>query len=831
MALFGCVREWPVYYPPAWSPDGSKLYYATARPDGKLAIREVDTASGTGAELALGQFATPPVAIALSPQGDKVACAVVAREKDRSPTLRLHILSRAGGGDRAAWEAPCERGLVDLCWLPDGLAVVLATDRPGGDWALVRVPADGGAAQAIVADLAEVRAPTVSPDGASVAFVARAERSAPWSLYVASADGGRRRLAAPAIFAEFAVGYWPAWSPRGEAVAYVAERGLTRGFAEVWTWDAATGERRLLAQSPSGACIAPAWSPDAKSVAVTSLPFGPGSHGPGSDGRPSDIVIVPAAGGSAQTLAADGLANLMPAWSPNGRVVAFHTCGDPAAEPHVVRLADAQTGTLRLAEDTPEGRFLVALARHRRSGSATPASLAGLAAQVTKPLMAAFATTAVAEAHAARGEWPAAAQHALKAGLAATAEGAGATPIEIQRRALRTLVTAQMRLGEPRAALASADRLLALGEAEDARPLRDGLAQGIEAAARLEEELKNAPLPALALALADAHLRQLGNPRKAADILFRLLKESPDGPHVRPAAEALLACHEQLPPGSASYRVLEWAAGKVGEGDMTPPRLVLLGEVAAANGEPRAALRWLGRLPKEGLDAALSGRAAQAWLRAGQQLASMGAPAEALDAFRRAEATGPCPAAAAAALQAAKLLLDAGNHPEAARSLLAAIGPHASSATAREAGRLLAAARIQRRDPLSYDIAEVAQLVGWGFLDRAVARGEQLMATLPPGEPSREALRRHVAEGFHRLVAWHLARGDARIAGDAAARWLRLAARDDDLPRALAALARCHELAGDRRGLVETLSRLALEFPQRPEGAEARRQLLRLDTK
>ncbi len=61
-------------------------------------------------------------------------------------------------------------------------------------------------------------------------------------------------------------------------------------------------------------------------------------------------------------------------------------------------------------------------------------------------------------------------------------------------------------------------------------------------------------------------------------------------------------------------------------------------------------------------------------------------------------------------------------------------------------------------------------------------------------------------------------------------RWLRWARRDDDLPRALIRFAACQKLAGDAKAHVEALARLAQEFPDRPEGAEARRELLLIDT-
>ena len=127
-------------------------------------------------------------------------------------------------------------------------------------------------------------------------------------------------------------------------------------------------------------------------------------------------------------------------------------------------------------------------------------------------------------------------------------------------------------------------------------------------------------------------------------------------------------------------------------------------------------------------------------------------------------------------------------------------------------------------------MARVGQLAAFGFPESAIALGEQLIPSLNPGDPRREAIRAHMGRGFHDLAAYHLALRDEGPARSVVARWLRHATPQDDLPRALAKLVACHELSGNRRALVETLSRLALEFPDRREGAAARRRLLLLDT-
>jgi len=138
---------------------------------------------------------------------------------ERSANLRT--VPRAGSREaRAIVQAQRARTLsVDR----GGARLVYATFSGGFDiWRM-----SGPAATTIVEAAPFIRStrndgsPRYSPDGSHVAFMSgRSGRNLPW---LANADGTEARLLTDEVFADsHSTVYWPQWSPRKEAVAFVA---------------------------------------------------------------------------------------------------------------------------------------------------------------------------------------------------------------------------------------------------------------------------------------------------------------------------------------------------------------------------------------------------------------------------------------------------------------------------------------------------------------------------------------------------------------------------------------------------------------------------------
>lgn len=256
---------------------------------------------------------------------------------------------------------------------PDNARIAFASDRTGS-WSIYVMSAAGGQAVQLTADGGQDLHPSWSPDGARIVFCRLGAVSGRWELWVVPVE---RPSAAEFI----GYGLFPEWSPVAGAAGadkILFQRGRERGERSfsLWTLDYAPGSASNPTEVIAGAgfaAIDASWSPDGQHIAYCRL-AGDASggladaYGPlagataGAPGVATDLWISTADGQSRVNLTAGKFVNLMPTWSPDGRLFfvtnrgggeniwavstgkAIAAMGAPAAAPNAPATASAHSG-------------------------------------------------------------------------------------------------------------------------------------------------------------------------------------------------------------------------------------------------------------------------------------------------------------------------------------------------------------------------------------------------------------------------------------------------------------------------------------------------------
>src|SRR5690606_32234089 len=177
--------------------------------------------------------------------------------------------------------------------------------------------------------------PSLSPDGRRLAFLSERDVFSV-DLYIADAQTGEviRQLTRTAIDPHFGslqfIESAGTWSPDAAQLAVAA---VSQGRPEVTIYDVASGDVvRRIRLGTIDAVIMPAWSPDGRTIAFV-----------GQQGGLTDLYTLDVETEAVERLTDDSYAVFHPAWSPDGRRLAF------ATDRFTTDLSQLTFGELRLA--------------------------------------------------------------------------------------------------------------------------------------------------------------------------------------------------------------------------------------------------------------------------------------------------------------------------------------------------------------------------------------------------------------------------------------------------------------------------------------------------
>jgi dipeptidyl aminopeptidase/acylaminoacyl peptidase len=265
------------------------------------------------------------------------------------------------------------RWLSDAQVAPDGrrVAFVVTTLDVEGDGyrsAVWSVEATGGEPRRLTRGEGRDASPRWSPDGSRLVFVADRGGEKGQLFVMPELGGEQRKLTA----IELGVAN-PVWSPAGRYVCFVGRvpaepqlegsgdganpktppaRVITtlkyklngEGFTydkrrHLYVVDIESGEVRQLTDGDFDD-VEPAWSPDGRTIAFVSA-----RHDDRDYDRVKDLFVIDASGGEPRRLTDGSFTLAAPAWSPNGRSIAFLGHRSPGDTPRHDRLWVVEPGS------------------------------------------------------------------------------------------------------------------------------------------------------------------------------------------------------------------------------------------------------------------------------------------------------------------------------------------------------------------------------------------------------------------------------------------------------------------------------------------------------
>ena len=247
---------------PAWSPDGTRLAYATVQ-EGRLQIFVVQADGSAPINVTKSDFLRRNPT--WSPDGSQIAWSRFDQDVHSIWTMRP---------DESNAVCISEPGITSSnpCWSPDGKLIAYSTHRQGDrDFRVWQVNSDGTSPRALYNEMViRVIYPCWSPDGNQVVFGGHGSDGRV-QLCVCNANGGDFTQ----ITRNEKQCSYASWSPDGQYIAYVAFDRWVEGYlpcgpdadldcppGDLMLYDTLSGERRkLLSRALPMYGPRPSWKP------------------------------------------------------------------------------------------------------------------------------------------------------------------------------------------------------------------------------------------------------------------------------------------------------------------------------------------------------------------------------------------------------------------------------------------------------------------------------------------------------------------------------------------------------------------------------------------
>lgn len=251
----------------------------------------------------------------------------------KSGKSQLVLLDEDGGNPKELTDTKSNASYP--AWSPDGKKVAFSSDREKGRMQVFVMDADGTSVKQLTTEEVEARVPSWGADGKKLAYCRRGQFGGSDVVVVDAADGKN-----PSVIGD-GDAWDPAFSPDGKRVAFVSTRD--NGWFKLYAMTADGENATKLVDAGNNLGFAyPAWSADGKRIAFAHLVKGA-----------LEVHVVDADGKNLTAVTEFGGYSVYPAWKPDGKKLAFVQYKNGGKAELIVSDADGKNPKAILKEFTP----------------------------------------------------------------------------------------------------------------------------------------------------------------------------------------------------------------------------------------------------------------------------------------------------------------------------------------------------------------------------------------------------------------------------------------------------------------------------------------------